>query len=113
VTFVWSMLAALALTLTVELAVAAALGLRTRPELLAVACVSLITNPLLNVVLTLVWSWGPVAYFSTLAVLEALVVVAEWRMLLWALRGDSRRLLLVATVMNGASLLLGFLLWLI
>jgi hypothetical protein len=113
VTFAWSLLAALALTLAVELAVAAVLGLRTRPELLAVACVNLITNPILNVVLTLVGSWEPAAYFPALAVLEALVVLAEWRMLLWALSGDSRRLLLVAAAMNAASLALGFLLWLV
>jgi hypothetical protein len=109
----WSLLATLALTLVVELAVAAALGLRTRRALLAVACVNLITNPPLNLLLTLVSWWRPWAYAPALIALEIVVVIVEWRLLLWALGGDARRMLLVAAAMNAASLALGFLLWLV
>jgi len=43
---------------------------------------------------------------------EAVVVVAEWGLLAWALGGGRRRLLLASLAMNGASTLAGvILLW--
>jgi hypothetical protein len=104
----------LALTLAVELPVAAALGLRDRRSLLAVACASVATNPLLNwlgIVLATRWDWAGSAGSSVAFLLpaEVAVVLAEWRLLVWALGGDSRRLLLVSAVMNAASALVGVL----
>ena len=101
-----------------ELPVAAALGLRDRRSLSAVACVSLITNPLLNWTgwaLATVVDWASVSPAGVLAFLvpaEILVVLVEWRLLLWALGGSSRRLLLVSAVMNAASALGGLVFWL-
>ncbi len=43
---------------------------------------------------------------------ESLVVLAEWRLLLWVLGGESRRLLLASLAMNAASALLGVVFWL-
>jgi hypothetical protein len=40
------------------------------------------------------------------------VVLVEWRLLVWALGGGSRRLLLVSLVMNAASALAGIVFWL-
>jgi hypothetical protein len=115
-TVVWAFLAPLALTLAIELPVAAALGLRDRRSLLAVACVSLITNPILTLtgwVLALRWDWASSAGSSGAFLLpaEILVVLVEWRLLLWALGGSPRRLLLVSSVMNAASVLAGVLLF--
>ena len=97
-----------------ELPVAAALGLRDRRALLVVACVSLVTNPLLNWtgwVLATQWDWaagaGSAAAFLIPA--EVAVVIVEWRLLVWALGGSSRRLLLVSAAMNAASALVGVL----
>jgi hypothetical protein len=107
----------LALTLAIELPVAAALGLRDRRSLLAVACVSLVTNPALTWTgwaLSTLWDWSGSAG-GTVALLlpaEILVVAVEWRLLLWALGGDSRRLLLVSIVMNAASAMTGLVFWL-
>jgi len=39
--------------------------------------------------------------------LEVLVVLAEWRLLLWALGGSSRRLWFTSTLMNAASFAVG------
>ena len=97
-----------------EIAVAAAMGLRDRHSLVSVACASLITNPLLNWlgwVLATRWDWaagaGSAAAFLVPA--EVAVVIVEWRLLVWALGGNSRRLLLVSAAMNAASALVGIL----
>jgi hypothetical protein len=105
-----SMLLALALTLAVELSVAVLFGLRSRPQILAVVYVNLLTNPVLNLIADVVWSAAPSASVPTFVVLEVVVVVVEWRVLLWAIGGRSRRLLLLATAMNAASLAVGLLL---
>ena len=96
---------------------AAALGLRSRRALAAVACVSLLTNPLLNlggILLAQAWDWpsAPGTALAVLAPAEVVVIIVEWRLLVWALGGDSRRLLLISAVMNAASALAGLVFWL-
>jgi hypothetical protein len=110
---------ALLLTLVVEVPVAWAMGLRGRRPLTAVILVNLITNPLVNyVVFAFAVSYPELAqntglYYALVAVLEVLVVIAEWRLLLWVLGGSSRRLLLTSLVMNAASFGIGAaILWL-
>lgn len=105
------LLGALALTLVTEVPVAFALGLRRRPQILAVIYVNLLTNPTLNLIAAAVWSGLPSALLPTLLSLEAGVVVAEWRLLSWAIGGSSGRLLLVAAVMNAASAAVGLFVW--
>ena len=38
-------------------------------------------------------------------------MVVEWRLLVWALGGDPRRLLLISAAMNAASALAGLVFW--
>lgn len=112
-----------------ETTVAALFGLRCR-ALGAVVSLNLVTNPLLNLffisligvgvgyttvgagfpgpqidqVLTVPWVW------VLLVVLEAAVVIAEWRGLIWTLGrqvATPRRLLSVSIVMNVVSATLG------
>lgn len=95
-----------------ELPVAAGFRLRDRRSLVAVACVSLVTNPLLNwtgwaLAAAVDWPASPAGVVAFLVPAEVVVVIAEWRLLLWALGGSSRRLLLVSAVMNAASALAG------
>ena len=90
---------ALALTIVLELAVVTALGGCSAIELTAVALVNVVTNPLLNLAL-LVLRWGVLPRLSPglatpvewafIAVGEVVVVLVEWRLLVWSLRGDSR-----------------------
>ncbi|MGD0996845.1 MAG: hypothetical protein ABR941_00810 [Thermoleophilia bacterium] len=93
------------------------LGLRTRTALLAVALVNLITNPLLDCALMVarhLAGWGAHPTGASVALLiagELLVVVAEWRLLLWVLGGGAARMLRVSLAINGASALAGILLW--
>jgi hypothetical protein len=100
---------ALALTIAIEVPVAALLGLRTRRAVAAVALVSVVTNPPLNFALLALglalpgFAENAAAYWLTVAALELLAVLAEWRLLLWVLGGESRRMLVVSAVMNAAS----------
>jgi hypothetical protein len=96
--------------------VAFALGLRTRVAVLAVICINLITNPVLNLLSyasTRLWDWQTSVVTVTLVLVgaEAVVVVAEWGLLAWALGGARRRLLLVSLAMNAASALAGVILF--
>ena len=96
---------------------AALLGLRSRTALLAVALVNLVTNPLLTYALLVaahLAGWGTRAtagYVVALIVGELLVVLAEWRLLLWALGGSPLRMLKVSVAINAASALAGILVW--
>lgn len=96
---------------------AALLGLRTPKALFVVALVNLITNPLLTYLLLVAGhlaGWGgrtPSGYVALLITGELVVVVAEWRMLLWALGGSPARMLRVSVAINAASALAGILLW--
>jgi hypothetical protein len=106
----------LALTVVVELPVAALLGLRTKLALAAVVAVSLVTNPVLNyagLLLAQVMDWGQSAPLAlvVVAVGEIVVVIVEWRLLVWALGGSQRHLLMIAALMNAASALVGLVLW--
>jgi hypothetical protein len=105
------LLVALAVTLFVELPVAAVLGLRTQRALVTVLGVNLITNPLLNLALVCgCKAIGPAAsaaYPTAVAGLEAIVIVVEWRLLLYALSGRSRQMLAASLAMNASSLAVG------
>ena len=101
--------APLATTVCIETPIAALLGLRGR-QLGAVVAVNFVTNPIVNLVALLLsglpksWSW------SLLGALEVMVVVAEWRLLVWALGTNgisSRKLLAASIAMNAASATLG------
>jgi hypothetical protein len=126
---VGSLLLALAMTVAIEIPVAALFGLRRR-ELGVVAAVSFVTNPPLNLFFALLSTLG-VGYtkiytdlpqrhlehvvaqpwiWALLCLLELIVVVVEWRLLVWALAGkagSSRRLLIISIAMNAASATLG------
>lgn len=93
--------------------VAALLGLRTRTALLAVTLINVVTNPALSYALLVArhaFGWdGHALALPLLALLvgEVLVVVAEWRLLLWALGGNRQRMFTVALAMNVASACIG------
>lgn len=93
------------------------MGLRTRTALFVVALVNLITNPLLTYVLVVAghlagWGAHPTSgYVALLVAGELVVVVAKWRLLLWALGGSPVRMLRVSVAINVASALAGLLVW--
>lgn len=101
------------LTVAVEVPIAALLGLRARTALVAVALINVMTNPALGYVLLVVrhllgWDGGALALpLLALLVGEVLVILAEWRLLIWVLGGSRRRMLKVALAMNVASACIG------
>lgn len=99
---------ALACTVAIEVAIAAAFGLRRR-GLAAVALVSVVTNPTLNLLLLFasMSSIDGIGFAIMIVVLEVGVIVTEWELLRWALNDPSRKLLILAIVMNVASALAG------
>jgi hypothetical protein len=120
----------LLVTLALETAVAAVFRVGRR-ALRAVACVNLVTNPLLNALILVLFaldvgftrrSWNPgygkdheiistaTWLWVTLAAIEVVIVIVEWRLLVWATRGTrnrSSRLLALSVAMNAVSGLLG------
>jgi hypothetical protein len=107
------------LTLALELPVAVAFGLRTRHALLAVVLINLLTNPLLNYASIVAqhftgWADGSAASIAViLLVAESVVVIVEWRLLIWTIAEPSRRMLSLSLCMNGVSALAGIVFWLI
>ena len=76
----FGMLTALVLTVAIEAAFAFLLGVRTGRGQLVVLLANVITNPLLNAVLTVVSFYlSPSAYYYFLIPLEIIVVLAEGR----------------------------------
>jgi hypothetical protein len=122
----WAMVqvgVALLVTLLLEVSVAALFRLRGR-GLGAVVAVNLITNPALTVVIFALSGLGIGLGFGSdsgsvpsgpgswavLGLLEVVIIVAEWRMLVWALGGTAgspRKLLAAAIVMNIVSATIG------
>lgn len=117
----------LVVTILIEVLVAASFGLRSR-ALGAVAAVNLVTNPVLTAVMAAFYwqgigyasvatgQWGQVTVvtapwlWAVVVAFEMIIIVVEWRMLVWALAGSAgsgRRLLTVTISMNAVSAILG------
>jgi hypothetical protein len=99
---------ALVLTILIEAGVAWLFGLRKKRELTVIILVNVITNPLLNyLVLVNAFFHYFIQPQILSGVLEVLVVLAEWRILVWALSRGAGKMLLLSLVMNAFSFLAG------
>ncbi len=104
-------LLALLLTIAIEDGVAWLFGFRSARSLLAVAMINCMTNPALNFLL-LVLAWLGVEVTLPLIVpLEVVVVVVEWRLLVYVFTNPRGRLLYLSIAANTASFLAGVLLF--
>lgn len=101
---------ALAFTEGVELLVALVFGLKSNDELWAVGYVNLITNPLLNYFLLACAKFHLMAVgWGGIFLLEAIIVIAEWLLMLYALRKKPVKLFFLSLIMNSCSVGLGLL----
>ena len=99
---------ALALTVAIEVAVAWLFGLRKKWDLLTVVLINVITNPLLNYLILINGYFHLISRTNLLIwSLEVVVVVVEWRLLVYVLRQRQFKLGILALVMNAASYLAG------
>ena len=104
-------LLALLLTVVIEDGIAWMFGYRTARLMLAVAMINCITNPALNFIL-LVLAWQGIDVTLVLVVLlEVLVVVVEWRLLVYVIGHPKGRLFILSLVANAASFLAGLLIF--
>jgi hypothetical protein len=103
---------ALLLTIVIEGIIAWLFGLRSKRELLTVLLINVITNPLLNYLITVNGYFHLISQTTVLVLcLEVVVVFAEWRLLVWVLAQSSRKMLLLSFVMNACSYLAGLLIF--
>jgi hypothetical protein len=106
-------IAALSLAIAVEYVVFYAFGFRSIDNFLMIAAINLVTNPLMNYFILAMQSLN-LFTLNLLSVLflELIVVVVEWRMLIYLTLGNAKRLLAISLVMNfcsfGCGLVLSF-----
>lgn len=102
---------ALLLTVAIEIIVAVLFWYRNKESILSVVLVNLITNPLANF-LVLFNSYTNLLPENTLIIIiEIGVVLAEWGLLVYALRLEPKKMLLLSVAMNVASYAVGLLIF--
>ena len=104
---------ALVLTIAIEVSLAWLIGLRSKTELLTVVLINVVTNPLLNYLNVVNDHFHLVSQAVVLMLcLEVVVVLAEWKLLVYVLRQSARKMFVLSVMMNAASCLAGLLiLW--
>jgi hypothetical protein len=96
------------LTELIELGIAVSFGLRHTLELAAIALVNVITNPLMNYLLSINFYFDIISQrVALLIALEIIVVFSEWRLLVWILNLNSKKMFILSSVMNICSCLAG------
>jgi len=97
-------------TISVEVFVAYILDFRRKIEFLAIICINLITNPIMNCFLLAYRVGAPsLVEDPPIFMLESLVILVEWQLLVFVLRKNQLQMLLLSISMNLASYALGVL----
>ncbi len=103
---------ALILTIAIEAGVAWLFKLRSKMELGTVIHVNVITNPLLNYLIAVNGYFHLVSQTIILILcLEVIVVLVEWRLMVYVFRREAGKILVLSAVMNAVSCIAGFLLF--
>lgn len=98
------MLIALILTDLIESATAFALGYRGLQIYIVILLINIITNPALNLIMQVVYLFfNRKMAIGWVLFLEILVVVLEWRILVYVYPKRSKQMLCMSAVMNAAS----------
>jgi|GEM_PF-316343 len=105
--------AALLISIAVEVLIAFVFGYRKKLEILAIILVNLITNPLLNYIITIRLRnirynpmYDPSGQY-TILISELIVIIVEWLLLRFALRNKSIKLMMLSITMNIVSYVVG------
>jgi len=103
---------ALLLTILIEWVVVIMFGFRERSIFFAVAAINLITNPILNYSILIIQSLNLFRVdFFVLLIFELVIVLVEWRMLVFSVCESAKKLLVLSLVMNLCSFASGLLLF--
>ena len=101
---------ALIFTLIIEITIAYLLKFRKKEEIQAIIAVNLITNPALNYFIQLNSQYNIISTaFTTIILLEALIVIIEFILLSLMLKQDKKRLFILSLLINIISFLFGLL----
>jgi len=103
---------ALSLSILIECVIVFAFGFRKRRFFLAVATINLITNPILNYSILIIQSLNLLRVdFFVLLFFELVVVLVEWRLLVFSIYVSAKKLLILSLVMNLCSFASGLLIF--
>ncbi len=87
-------------------------GFRDKTSLIKIALINVITNPVMNYLALLVYNLKIVKVDLVLFLfLEALVVISEWRLLLYAFPKRKDNMFLLSLSMNTVSFIIGLLMF--
>lgn len=100
------LLETLALTEIIEALAAFLSGYRDKKFFIVLILINIITNPLLNCILTILYYFHIETFIIT-PVLETFVVLGEWKLFEYALGKGERSYLLLSLIINLASYLIG------
>lgn len=101
---------ALVLTEAVEAMAAFLMGYRDKKFYTVLIIINIITNPMLNCILMILFYFNIKSLIITL-VLEVLVVIVEWRLFVYALNKHDKSYLLLSIIINLSSYIAGLFLF--
>ncbi len=102
----------LLLTIAIELFVAFLFEYRKKKEIISIVFINAITNPILNYLLLVNHHFSIIKSQQLLIIfLEILVVIVEWRILVYALNQKNKKLFVLSLAMNSCSYLIGILIF--
>jgi len=101
---------ALIITEIVEVIAAFLLGYREKRFFKALILINIITNPVLNCILIILYNVG-IHNFIITPILEAVVVICEWKLFKFVLGNSERSLLFLSLIINLSSYTAGLLLF--
>lgn len=103
---------ALLLTIVIEVFIAVLFGFRNKNSILGVVFINLITNPIFNYFLWINTYFSFVSINQTLLLIfETVIILVEWLLLIFTLRQNTKRLLVLSITMNFCSYIVGVLIF--
>jgi len=101
----------LLLTIVIEVFIAFLFGYWDKKFIAVIVLMNVITNPVLNYLIALNNLFNFVSYsWIMLSFMECLVILVEWRILVYAFNNENKKWLLLSITMNLASFILGIIL---
>lgn len=103
---------ALLLTEVIEFITAYILGYRGKEFYKTLALINILTNPLLNYIIQVLFFFKLLYFrFPIVILLEVFVVIAEWRIFYYVFSKESKSYLGLSVIINASSFLIGLLIF--
>lgn len=107
----WNLL----LTIIIELGIALLLGIREKKDILNLIVINCITNPILNYIMMVVMylTFNNIIMYFLFFLLEIMVIIIEYIFYRRKLIFEKLNLLLLSTILNISSVILGFVIYIV